>query len=574
MSDVGMGGREKMRAGETGWVRQRRWVGGGLRGGSPGILIVHTRGVQATGSSTTRISGNARFAAIAASNAFMGKTLVNSRTRRNHSDVELGAWADGGKSGTIDPILTRFQSAFARVTGWSVEFARSRSAGEGSPSAQQSSIHLRRGNSMALGGGLPAVDRQAAVRLAQAAGQMVRELERTRRALREREAELAAGVPITARPDEQQHLARRLEAILQSGGRALGCQGAALYLLDDTAQQLKLRACWGLKSRRFLQPPRLLRDASADLEALVGHVVAIEDVPRMRHWPVPEPALAAICVPVSTPTEPLGTLWLFCRQQRVFTPEQSHLAEIVAGRVAAELQREMLLEQAQTQSAWNQQVQQAGEWQRNHAPSFGPLLENWQLHGVATGPAPTRTGFFDWYQLEDERVGFALGYGEGSHLAAAMTAVQLQASVRAHARYPHHAATLVQRVNESLWQSSAGGHFAALAYGKLEPRTGRLELCTAGRFLATILRPRDSETVNLPSHPSLATQNEIVFAGETINLAVHETLVLQRNGGQAAQFARNAQHAAAQLPDLAKLLVDGQVGMEQTALLLRRKEGV
>ena len=52
----------------------------------------------------------------------------------------------------------------------------------------------------------------------------------------------------------------------------------------------------------------------------------------------------ASCVPVSSPTVPLGTLWFFSDRPREFTDMQTGLAELVSGRLAAELERTMLLE--------------------------------------------------------------------------------------------------------------------------------------------------------------------------------------------------------------------------------------
>src|SRR5439155_8666429 len=54
------------------------------------------------------------------------------------------------------------------------------------------------------------------------------ELNRLRHAVWQREAELAAGVPVTAKNDDEQHLAERLEAVLKAGAEAVGCQAAGL----------------------------------------------------------------------------------------------------------------------------------------------------------------------------------------------------------------------------------------------------------------------------------------------------------------------------------------------------------
>ena len=99
----------------------------------------------------------------------------------------------------------------------------------------------------------------------------------------------------------------------------------AAYLLDDATKQLKLRSCWGLPKSRFLDPPRPLRGAAADLEALVGHAVVLEDTSFLPHWKVPEEFRSAVCVPISSPTFPFGTLWMFCDQPRDFSVAETQL---------------------------------------------------------------------------------------------------------------------------------------------------------------------------------------------------------------------------------------------------------
>ena len=80
---------------------------------------------------------------------------------------------------------------------------------------------------------------------------LLSEQARLRHALWQREAELAAGVPVAARPDDAVHLAERLAAILKGGADAVGCQAAGLYVLDETTTTLKLRAAHNLPHDRL-----------------------------------------------------------------------------------------------------------------------------------------------------------------------------------------------------------------------------------------------------------------------------------------------------------------------------------
>jgi sigma-B regulation protein RsbU (phosphoserine phosphatase) len=179
--------------------------------------------------------------------------------------------------------------------------------------------------------------------LAAAIGKLWDELLLTRLALWRREAELAAGVPVIEHHDETRQLAARLEAVLRGGAEAVNCQAAALYLLDDATSELKLRSSWGLPIRRLLAEPRPLANQLADLEAMLGHAVVLSDPEMFGLWRVPEECGAAVCVPVSSPTMPLGTLWIFSDEPRDFSSVETNLIEVIAGRLASDLERQMLL---------------------------------------------------------------------------------------------------------------------------------------------------------------------------------------------------------------------------------------
>ena len=146
-----------------------------------------------------------------------------------------------------------------------------------------------------------------------------------------------------AKHDEPEQFTRLLESVLQAGADSCECQAAALYMLDDATSTLQLRASVGLPVERQSQPPRPLKGAIADLEALLGHSVALERASAFGPWRVPEEFAAALCVPVSSPTIPLGTLWFFSDHPRDFTDRQTNFAEVIAGRLAAELERAILL---------------------------------------------------------------------------------------------------------------------------------------------------------------------------------------------------------------------------------------
>ena len=106
--------------------------------------------------------------------------------------------------------------------------------------------------------------------------------------------------------EEEKHLAERLEAALLAGAEAVGCNVAALYLLDEATTKLNPPSSCGLPFDRLTAPARPLQGAVADLEMLLGHAVVLADDSLMATWNAPEDFPAAVCVPVLLPHHAAG----------------------------------------------------------------------------------------------------------------------------------------------------------------------------------------------------------------------------------------------------------------------------
>ena len=295
-----------------------------------------------------------------------------------------------------------------------------------------------------------------------------------------REAELAAGVPLVPHRREEKHLAMRLEAVLRAGVEAVGCEAAALYMLDEATTELKLRSSWGLPFDRLAAPARPLDGALADLEALLGHAVVLDDGPAMQIWNMPEDFPAAVCVPVSTPTMLLGTLWVFANQPRDFNDRETNLLEVIAGRLASDLEREMLLRTGVDGAKLRQQMAAAERLQRNELPAIAPILDGWDMAGrtVQSGESAALPRLV----LAPRRLA-GRGRGPGRRAGRGRRAHRRRREdrPRSHARYQRQAERVLQQVNLTLWTGSAGDQHASLLCGLIETASGRVSCASAGR---------------------------------------------------------------------------------------------
>jgi phosphoserine phosphatase RsbU/P len=433
--------------------------------------------------------------------------------------------------------LGSLPSAFEQATGWQLRLEQ-RPSGPGEVWSTTIQSYGRSTGRLVLGAPKPSDSARGTkvgtaieeVRpLALAIGGLVNEIHRLRHAVWQREAELAAGVPVASRSAEEAHLAERLEAVLRSGAQAVGCPAAGLYLLDETTSELKLRAAFGLPQERLLAPARPLRGAVADLEALVGHAVVLEDTSLLPHWRCPEDFPAAVCVPVSSPSIPLGTLWVYSNEQRDFSAEETNLLEIIAGRLAADLEREMLLAAGAQAKQRDKQFDVAARWLSDRLPSVAPLLDGYQIAAWTVQSQEVGGDFHDWSVTADGRLSLAVGDAEGTLLEAALGAASLHSAIKAHAAYRHSAGELLSRVNESLIAASPGDQRASLAYALVEPESGEVELTLAGSVAAMIVGP-DNRLVTTTDAPRLGELAELPANDDHVRLQPGEALVLISGG--------------------------------------------
>jgi len=431
--------------------------------------------------------------------------------------------------------------AFEQVTGWRLESEAGDTASETpnlmwsapvNPGVGAAPGHVRLFSTTDPGGNAsPRCPLEDASSLAGAVGKLWGELITTRHALWQCEANLATGVPVVVREDvHTPPLSERLEAVLRAGAEAVGCDAVALYLLDPATTELKLRCSWGLPRRRLAAPARPLRGALADLEALLGHAVVLTDDQLREYWKVPEQGFATCaCVPVSSPAIPLGTLWAFCREPRDLGDADTNILEVVAGRIASDLEREVLVDEAVVTREHTKQVIAAQQSQQEQLPSVTPQIEGWEVAACVSHTGSLGGTFYDWFELDDQSLLVVAGDALESGVRGAMLASALRATVRTLA--PQR--TAIQRLPETahsvLWTGSAGDEGAGLFSVVLEPGSPFAVVASAGPLRVLTIAEGRVEATASPTAP-LGCEDEPCVTRVRREMASGELLVVYGTG--------------------------------------------
>lgn len=408
--------------------------------------------------------------------------LVNSE-----SSPQLRIYPENTPSPPVVDVATELgplEQAFHAATGYRLKLATADGDARATLSLDAS---IQRGEAK--------LDQPQAEQLASEVGQLLGKLHDARRAVADREAELAAGVPLLLHRDDVASLAVRLAAVLKAGAEVLGASRIAMYVLNESTTELKLRSQWGFAEDKLLESARPLAGAVADLEALTGSAVALEDNLLNDVWKVPEPCGAAICVPISSPTSILGTLWLYFDEAKAISDIDTNSAELTAGRLAAELEREMLWRESVDAAPLIRQAKAVREQLqavRQDEPSFNP----WRLAFNAPQDDAGNSASAlhpDWLTLPDGSNLLMLVDAGGTSLSQAMQAQLLAATLRSHAEHVTDLALLMQHASRTIWQLNREQQTLGCTLLRLAADGGSFGCCHAGAMSTLIVSPNACE---------------------------------------------------------------------------------
>ena len=268
----------------------------------------------------------------------------------------------------------------------------------------------------------------------------------------------------------------------------------------------------------------------ADLEALLGHAVVMEEPAMMPYWNPPENFPAAVCVPVSSPTNLLGTLWVFADESRSFDDHQTNILEVIAGRLAAELERETLLREAIEAGRMKRLLSAAAQWQQDQSPAVAPQLAGWDLAGSSASRDEPGAQFFDWFCPAEHQVVAVLGSASGTAVQSALVGTACRIALRCHGQHCADPGRLLTEANRTLWASWPGGQHAAVFCGLIDEQSDTLRYAVAGPVDLMLSGGGTADILDCPPASPLGQLEQAAYTTHELSLSPGSALVVASDG--------------------------------------------
>jgi serine phosphatase RsbU (regulator of sigma subunit) len=143
-----------------------------------------------------------------------------------------------------------------------------------------------------------------------------------------------------------------------------------------------------------------------------------------------------------------------------------------------------------------QELEVARTIQQASLPKGVPQLEGWQITPYFQPAREVGGDFYEFFELDDGRVGFAVRDATGKSVPAAlvMTATCAFLGGVATASGSSSPGEVLAQVNEAVFTRIPSNMFVTCFYGVLEPKSGRLVYANAGHNLPCCCHDEGAET--------------------------------------------------------------------------------
>ena len=233
----------------------------------------------------------------------------------------------------------------------------------------------------------------------------------------------------------------------------------------------------------------------------------------------------------------IGVLYLDSREKGALLSSSTRGAlETLATEAAVAIENARLYRETMEKARMEQEMRIAAEIQQALLPKTGRVGT---FFAAAAASLPCRSiggDFYDYVDLPDGALGFALGDVAGKGPPAALLSAMMQGMFAAQAASSDSPSQTITRVNLALYRRGIESRFVTLMYGALRP-DGRLTYCNAGHNPPLVIsRTGDIRRLD-QGGPIVGLFEMAKFEEETVTLTPGDWLIVFSDGISEAMSA-------------------------------------
>jgi sigma-B regulation protein RsbU (phosphoserine phosphatase) len=258
----------------------------------------------------------------------------------------------------------------------------------------------------------------------------------------------------------------------------------------------------------------------------------------------------------------IGVLYLDSREKGSLLSNSTRTAlETLATEAAVAIENARLYRETMEKARMEQEMRIAAEIQQALLPKAG---HSGTYFTAAAASLPCRSiggDFFDYVDLPDGSLGFALGDVAGKGPPAALLSAMMQGIFAAQAASNDPPSQTIKRVNLALYRRGIESRFVTLMYGVLSA-DGHLLYCNAGHNPPLVIGPSGFRRLERGG-PIVGLFETAVYEEETIELLPNDWLIIFSDGVSEALSSTGEEFGESRIVSC----VQANIGLEPQGLL-------
>ncbi len=284
------------------------------------------------------------------------------------------------------------------------------------------------------------------------------------------------------------NLNQLLELILDCLVKVVKYDAAAIFLIDKKKQEIE-----HIKARGF--DPALEPDLQLKIgQGLAGWVAEtqkslivsnVKEDPRYIEARVE--SKSGIVVPMVSQKRIIGVFSLESDELNAYDEEDLYLLEAFASLAAISLERARQHEEILEKRKLEEELAIAKRIQQSFLPRKKPQLPGFDISGVNIPSETVGGDYYDFIPIIENQLGIAIGDVSGKGIPAALIMASFRASLIAEIRNNYAIRSIMFKVNNLLFESTASDIYVSAVYGVLDTKNKIFTFVNAGHN-APILR--------------------------------------------------------------------------------------
>lgn len=194
---------------------------------------------------------------------------------------------------------------------------------------------------------------------------------------------------------------------------------------------------------------------------------------------------------------------------------------------------EELIEVTSEKERYETELKLAHDIQNSMIPTdFENFNENkgFDIWGSMEAAREVGGDFYDYFQINEDNIGFVIGDVSGKGVTAALIMVKAMTLIQDYAKQYKDLSKVFYEVNNELCKGNAEGLFVTCWFGRLNTKTGEVTYINAGHNPPLIKRESSFEYLNSEPDLVLAAMEDIPYEEHAIQLGHSDMIYLYTDG--------------------------------------------